>query len=220
VCFSNWLHLRGERVIAKGKGELVTYWLDLISDSSAGKSSCSSRSVADTNANSGTDAKSSHNPELPRIRKVITCASEKVERLIDWNADTLCRLLQRIVDSRRATTPLKTAATGVQLFRNELSTTSNDVSLLKTSKPFDEVKEIIALPQVKAYQIITDKPMDDVSSEVVHQLHDYISSIAQIYNENYFHNFEHVCLSIWLCACLVLFNTSFRNLQNTYFLMM
>jgi hypothetical protein len=194
------LQLRDEKVLAKGKGELVTYWLDLKSNSGAGKSSSSSGSGNDMNANSGTTTESSHNIDLPLFCNVKSCSSGKVERLIDWNADTLRRLLQRIVDNRRVGTLAISSASECQACWGEASTTCLDVSLSNEIKPFDEVKEITSLPQVKACQIITDKPMYHISSEVTHQLRDYVSSIAKMYNNNHFHNFEHVCLPMCLCA--------------------
>ena len=98
--FRHWLRLREEKIIAKGKGELVTYWLMLKSSTSGSKSSCSSESGNDTSRNSATESENiCQIPKLERSRKPPKKSIDKVDRLIDWNADTLNQLLQQILKS-------------------------------------------------------------------------------------------------------------------------
>lgn len=110
---------------------------------------------------------------------------EKKSRLIDWNADILQRLLQQIVASRQsgAVSQLKQRNNGVE----ELSFTSATYT-----NPFDEVKEIIEIPQIKQIQRKTNDGMVTLSNVICNQLRDYVSSIADLYKQNEFHNFEHV----------------------------
>jgi hypothetical protein len=115
--------------------------------------------------------------------------SEKLERLIDWNTDALRRSLQQIVACRRSMSTLN-----LQVDKDEAS--NMDVSDATKLNPFDEVKEIISLPQLKTFRITKDEHVDDVSREVSEQLRHYVSNIASLYNNNHFHNFEHVSLTI------------------------
>jgi hypothetical protein len=163
------LRQREEKVFAKGKGELVTYWLEVKSDTHGSKSSSSSRSG---NANDllGTIPVEKCNHKLQKP------VSDKIERLIDWNTENLSRLLHQIVASRQSNIP------------DDYS--CNDVICM--NHPFDEVKEIIALPQDKKMKSISASGMESLPPETSKQLRDYVSRIAHMYNSNHFHNFEHV----------------------------
>jgi hypothetical protein len=128
--------------------------------------------------------------EAPTVnhRQSIKLVLEKTERLIDWNADVLCRLLQQIMVCRGGSTSSWTTDADVCDFD------SVDEIFLRggTRNPFDEVKEIIALPplnQLKKFQNTEDIHVPKI---VVEQLRNYVSRIAAMYNNNQFHNFEHV----------------------------
>ena len=69
--------LRDDKVVAKGKGELVTYWLVLKS-------------------NSYGDSKSSRGSETGSDRHDVLM-DEKTDRLVDWNTDVLHRFLKEII---------------------------------------------------------------------------------------------------------------------------
>ena len=58
---------------------------------------------------------------------------------------------------------------------------------------FDEVAEMITLPKFSPEAIKALEHSDDVDlgETVMHQLKDYVSTIAQLYRQNPFHNFEH-----------------------------
>jgi hypothetical protein len=58
--------------------------------------------------------------------------------------------------------------------------------------PFDEVKEIIALPPLNNIKALHGLLDVEVPKNVIEQLRDYVSQIAAMYNNNPFHNFEHV----------------------------
>lgn len=109
---------------------------------------------------------------LLRSRKSQKLRIDKIDRLIDWNTENLVQLLQQIVDSRQSGECDDNFTMNVSIEGN----------------PFDAVKEIIALPQVKKSKSESSIPI----STVVSQLRDYVSTIAQMYNDNYFHNFENV----------------------------
>jgi hypothetical protein len=181
------LRLREDKIVAKGKGELITYWLEVKSTTSGSKSSCSSGSGDDTSRNSATETENNDQlPILRRNRKSKKLTLDKLDRLIDWNTDTLSRLLQQILGNRQtANSPSKEIH---QMKEDEVS-----IEVSFHANPFSEVKEIIELPQEKRTKMNPDT-MVDLTADVSAQLREYVSDIANKYNDNYFHNFEHVSL--------------------------
>jgi hypothetical protein len=189
---SNWLRLREDTVFAKGKGELTTYWLEIKSNSSGCKSNRSSESGACTSSENvrDEDESQSHGDLRENRKKSKKLDHEKVDRLIDWNADVLSRLLQQVIANR-----IDSASPS---FCDAGTDQSYDISLQKGINPFDEVKEIIALPQVKKLKKQNYISTVSVSNEVSHLLRDYVSKIAFMYNDNHFHNFEHVSIVLFI----------------------
>ena len=181
--FSHWLTLRDEKVVAKGKGELVTHWLEVKSGSSGEKSVHTS------------DTGSEQNSVYTAVerRNAIASKTEKMDRLIDWNTDVLCRLLQKIIANRDGTVPQS---------KNYDSNNDAELSTSSNIKPFDEVKEIIALPQANKLKHLQEESTIVISSEVNDLLRKYVSSIANLYNNNNeFHNFEHVSRNMIHKSC-------------------
>lgn len=196
--------MRDEKIVAKGKGELTTYWLEVKSTTSGTKSSCSSGSCDDTSKHSATDKEDNcHIPHVQRSRKSKQSRSDKIDRLIDWNTDNLLRSLQQVLNNRQGSIASD-------------DTTNHHMSF--SAKPFEEVKEIISLPQVKKHKIVSDESLVLVSKEVSRQLRDYVSNIASMYNDNFFHNFEHVSLSavVTLISFIVAFPSLTRPLLSMY----
>jgi hypothetical protein len=176
--------------VAKGKGELVTYWLVIKSNSSGCQSSRSSESgTGSSQQNWEEDEPQGTGTVAPTVsrRQSIKLVIEKTERLIDWNADVLCRLLQQIMVCRCGSTSWTADADAFDF-------DSVDEIVLKggTTNPFDEVKEIIALPPLNQYKKFQNTEDIHVPKIVVEQLRNYVSRIAAMYNNNQFHNFEHV----------------------------
>ena len=108
--------------------------------------------------------------------------STKTQRLVDWNAEVLLRLLRQIMASRKKSP--KGAKTTSLLHWD--SCAGSDATVL------DEVKEIIELPKFTGE---APKSRDDsvvvIDKIVENQLRDYITAIANLYQANPFHNFEH-----------------------------
>jgi hypothetical protein len=183
--FSNWIHQREDKIIAKGKGELITYWLEIKSNNSGRQSSHSSESAT------GCSNRSKEGIEGQTVipEKALKLFDDKTERLIDWNSDVLCRLLQKILSNRECT---GTESSNTVVADNDY----NSKSIVEIgSNPFDEVKEIIALPQLKTFHKNWSHGSDvHVPKNVADQLRDYVSHIAALYNDNQFHNFEHVSI--------------------------
>jgi hypothetical protein len=166
---SKWVKPREDHVYAKGKGEMQTFFLEI---------------------NRAQDSNSIHSSEEGTTtvveKKELALAikneiSDKNARLIDWNIEVMLRLLKQIVARRMAldggTKP------GID--------DSKSGSLLKRgqSQPFEEVKEIIELPNIKwsseANNNVESTELDQVVAE---QLRDFLVHICSMYHENQFHN--------------------------------
>ena len=64
----------------------------------------------------------------------------------------------------------------------------------------EEVKDIIQLPSEPTKSKI-DPYHIEFSAEVVHQLTDFVTSIAQMYHDNPFHCFEHARYVALIVSC-------------------
>ena len=158
----HWMRPREDSVAVKGKGDMQTYWIDM---SRAG--SVMSRQ---------TDNKLSKGPRLPPRKSKTT----KKDRLVEWNVETLKRLLKNIIATRDA-----------QKTQRRLSHSKKlKVCRKKDTTVLDEVQEIICLPG-NAVEYKQDPDSVEVSPEVVSQLRDFVTAIAEMYQDNPFHNFDH-----------------------------
>ena len=163
--------MRDEKVVAKGKGELITYWLEVKSESDGEPSVPTSETASEQHST---------------YVVMDTMKTEKMDRLIDWNADILCQQLKKIIASR--------AGTSLLLQKRDKSdgTNSEELYLSRNTKPVEEVKEIIALPKAKKLDSSHNETTITVSSDITDQLRQYVSCIATLYKNNEFHCFEHV----------------------------
>ena len=179
---SNWIRERAEKVRAKGKGELQTYWLEVRHETAASVTSGSSNSdLHDEELRVPQPAAKIMKDSGPTSRPL----DAKAKRLVDWNCDQLIRLLKLIVARRNAQ-----ARRGSQLASGETEGLFSS-NLRKVGTVLEEVREIIMLPKFdpKVYRNHDDPDSVQISDEVLQQLHDYVSTIATLYRDNPFHNF-------------------------------
>ena len=185
----HWLNKRAEKVSAKGKGVLQTYWLDMRAGTKATGSVVSMSSASDVNPeeDAGTLLQMSRHGDDDALRQAtyvdypkLAKVDEKVARLVDWNVDLLRRSLKQIVARRDV------ALGGEELDSPCLATAPGSTVL-------EEVKEIITLPNFndQSSQNEVDSDSIDLGEDVKAELHDYVATIALMYRENPFHNFEH-----------------------------
>ncbi|CAB9501709.1 Receptor-type guanylate cyclase gcy [Seminavis robusta] len=165
----HWLEKRLEPIELKGKGCLETYW------------------IAGRNDRAGSDHSNvlSNEKFVPMVQgpvsydKSIHGLDEKTSRLIDWNVESLLRILRQIVASRTSQ-PTLTKSSARQHHLEEV--------------PLEAVKEIIHLPAFDSKRC-REKQVEtkavEIPDEIVMQLHHLVSVISTLYNDNPFHNFEH-----------------------------
>lgn len=158
----SWISPREERVIAKGKGEMQTYWVN----------------VGTTIDISGfQDGYGSIDGSLSDEDGPFAALSPKTTRLVLWNVEILLDLLRQIHVQR---------GEDVRPFKETVV-----LSKESTRTAYEEVEDVIQFPHYKGqvYEIETDSV--ELSPEVENQLEDFLSTIAGMYIENHFHDFAH-----------------------------
>jgi Adenylate and Guanylate cyclase catalytic domain len=174
------LTLRDTKVETKGKGSLQTYWLNVSSTTL----DTPLQSFSGDGGEVG-DAPVDGDKGECEVECVSDSLPDQVERLIDWNANNLVRLL-RVVEGRRC---------AAKTIREDASTLKlQSRSGTKCTRVLDEVREIIMLPKfdpMLAKQSV-DIAVMDLNPQVAIEARIYVQEIAHRYQDNPFHNFEHV----------------------------
>ena len=190
-----WIRPRQDIVTAKGKGEMRTYWLEVCHGRSS-EHRASQPHVSNTHPtevvnyadhHSGIGDATLSSDELSGIDEeeatTLPPASAKVTRLIDWNVDILLRLLKCIVARRKA----------YGLDHDDFAPPRGDFSRSDERTVLDEVEERIALPEFEPSVAKMQLPPEEITldTEAEAQLYDYVATVAAMYRNNPFHNFEH-----------------------------
>jgi hypothetical protein len=174
---TGWIVAREDRVHAKGKGMLQTYFLDLEEkcDISQGPSNNSTEEETTNNLTSFEDTEDFI--ELAKQAdeaKATPLGSSKNLRLVEWNTDILLRHLKQIVAQRAK-------------LKHQSHTPANEDIFLQR-KPgetvIDEVKEIIDLPGCANATTITESIDVALDPDVVAQLREYMKEIGGMYRDN------------------------------------
>jgi hypothetical protein len=161
---TQWLTARLERVNAKGKGELQTYWLELHDDGTKSTTS------AATSISEDTDEAHVLSPRV-RSQAAPTTVADKHMRLISWNTDILARLLTQIVARRESYGIKPDSPENIRKLEDEMS---------RTRLVLSEVTEIVNLPQFESTKKTIDPSRIELSEAVVSQLNDYVSVRAEL----------------------------------------
>jgi class 3 adenylate cyclase len=185
----HWVTAREEKVVAKGKGEMQTYWLELRGDS--GKSTTSGSSCSNDGASEDFSMGAPQpllNDEVKAIfgvDHVVPTIPTDHHRLVDWNTAVLSRLLVDIV-ARREASAIEAAP---ETMLRELE----QAQLQRENVVLEEVEDIITLPMFDAQAAHNKKDPEeiDLGAKVRDQLRDYVATICLMYRDNPFHNFEH-----------------------------
>jgi hypothetical protein len=172
----HWVTLREDKVVAKGKGKLQTYWLNVKNDAAV-----SAHSSEESGSSQGFDIAENG----PVKRTVVSTLTAKENRIVDWHVDLIRRLLTNIVAHRQALGVKPDAADRMKVAERDLKKPDQMV--------IDEVQDVIMLPQydAEAAQKLAEIESVEIDPIVISQLRNYIHSIALMYCDNPFHNFEH-----------------------------
>jgi 3'5'-cyclic nucleotide phosphodiesterase/Adenylate and Guanylate cyclase catalytic domain len=180
----HWLTPREDKVIAKGKGEVETYWLviDPVVTTNVEEplSIPALREIDDVErplASVGRKRYPSNDPTKGSPNN----SRDKNARLVDWNVENLLRQLKLICASRRKNILAKLPSFDEAIHKNDSTTV------------LDEVQEVIRLPRFDAKSVknLRNSEKIELPVGVEDELRDYVTMIAELYRRNPFHNFEH-----------------------------
>ncbi|CAB9497986.1 Receptor-type guanylate cyclase gcy [Seminavis robusta] len=165
----HWLEPREGKVSAKGKGVMETYLVKK-------HLTRNSKSVGSSDAG------------LPSAWDAAGDTTERTERLISWNVETLLGLLKQVVARREAL-----AAAGRPVVTISNAQITQIMSEVKQETFLEEVKEIITLPDYDSTiaKFQRDPGQVELPEKVVEQLRSYVETLASMYRNNSFHCFEH-----------------------------
>ena len=173
---SQWLRTRKETVVAKGKGELQTYWLDAIGETarSTGSGSTEEMETESEDKEASAVQVTTAAPAVP--------SADKYNRLVAWNCDILAKLLTQIVARRESRRKDPDSIGEIRALEEKYRSNRYVLS---------EVQEIVRLPKYEANAQRVDPLSIHLSEDVLGQLKDYVQTLASMYRDNPFHNFEH-----------------------------
>jgi class 3 adenylate cyclase len=193
---STWYVPRAEKIVAKGKGELQTYWLNHGHShrrSSTGTSSQNTDEVVVvfSNSESFPQVRAGTGRQLEVVHE--QSASTKSARLIQWNVEVLMNLLTQVEGRRRAQRPIQGQRGMSENRSGKWEETNSNRNLSKRGSQgghtvLDEVAEIVHLPTFDGTSEVYDLDLDP---KIQRQLTSYITEISMMYRDNPFHNFEH-----------------------------
>ena len=169
---SSWITKRKELVQAKGKGEVQTYWVKITKNKGSADMDMTSKSLVSFSQ------RSRHSKDI--WGKMQVQDGSHRQRLIDWQVEVLSKLLKQIVANRG---------------RKRIKT--QRPKSLDTSKtnPRDEMAESITMPTYdpKQAKYALNPESVELEEKIVSQLQDMVTTVAMLYHNNPFHNYDHAC---------------------------
>ena len=165
----HWLKSRETSVVAKGKGQLQTYWVT----AKAGDNSSKSGSQDGMSTDLGSEFMVARNSFAKSKLDL------KNQRIVDWNTELLLKLLKQVVARRRSTKQEGKPLPPTGIKRSQGATV------------MDEVTEIVKLPKFKASKNPVSPDSIELGDEVEDQLEDFVANVALMYRNNPFHSYEH-----------------------------
>eukprot|EP00980_Cylindrotheca_fusiformis_P027016 scaffold18441_cov78-Cylindrotheca_fusiformis.AAC.1 len=106
----------------------------------------------------------------------------KTERLVEWNVEVLTSLLQQIIASRG-----EVAGASSESLKEKEATIGTGDTVLEEFVPIIPLKRFDAGDLSKRQQASSI----DIGEEAKTQLRNYLATVASMYQDNPFHNFEH-----------------------------
>lgn len=168
---SSWIIPREDKVEAKGKGEMQTYFLKI-----------QMKSDKSETGSFGFDSSMKALDSDDKDEAAMLIAIDKRNRSARWVVEILANLLREMAAKREAS-GIRNKDPITALDNLEMSTKGNGNSMV-----IDEVKEIITIPGFsKNGKNRVDKDKVDLGSAVLEELKDYVLMAASLYNDNSFH---------------------------------
>jgi hypothetical protein len=177
----HWVKLREDTVVAKGKGAIKTYWLNLGVTSTGSIARGSEKDDTVSDVGSGDVGKLGSIANKSNSRK----QSDGFKRIVEWNVDLLQRQLKIIIAHRQAKGTKPDSPEDIHSLEMTLTNPHNG--------PLEEVQDVIMLPKYDGKKDVSaiDANSIEIDDVALSQLQDYVQTIANMYNDNPFHNYAH-----------------------------
>jgi len=187
----HWITKRVDKVRAKGKGEMTTYFLLSVKKKSSSTTSASASKIDEVIlVRSGNHSKG--------VKTV-----EKRNRVADWVVEMLGKLLKEMKAKRKLTGIRRDNKATIQELENR-SIGAGSSGEHEDRTVIDEVAEYLKLPSFFKGGPGKENPHVTLDKEIIDELQHYVYSIASLYKKNPFHNFEHA--SHVSMSCIKLLN--------------
>jgi len=167
----HWITKREDVVQAKGKGTVQTFWVRDMASQRIQKDDSSTGDSSDTHMKSSDTVFSSDQGSSELTKKIR-------RPLIKWQVELLSRQIKQIV-AKRSDNP------GIS--RQPFNVWDSVYTM-----PRDEIVDELKLSSCKPSTSQSTHEVD-LPDEVHDQLDDFVTSIAMLYRDNVFHNYEHAC---------------------------
>lgn len=197
-----WLKIREDTVFVKGKGQMQTYYLETLEESIQlsklrkykKKSSIeATESLATTGVISEEEEEEASDHLHDDFSEELDQNMSKSDRLVEWNVEILCHLIKQIMVAHpKKVEECHPSSLNKRSSLNKLEDSMRGEICSETTV-LDEFQEIIELPSIGTEELLQREHPDTItlSPVVVNQLRDLLKNIANMYNDNPFHNFEH-----------------------------
>jgi hypothetical protein len=167
-----WLTPREDKITAKGKGMLNTYFVHIPDKNGDEKRSESCSKSSDQEELSDTGVADA------------AAARDKMIRTAEWTVEVMSSLLKTMIVHRKLCKVKRDHPSLIKSLEELSCSHSNaDITVL------DEVADYIVLPDHDGAKVAESGESLDV--DVLRELRDYVQTIAALYNDNPFHNFDH-----------------------------
>lgn len=171
-----WLTPRSQKIQAKGKGEMQTYWVE-----PGGGTALTNRSGTESAYSGYSDELQLIDPDPIPVDEGQQAKMALAERMVQWNSTIFVELIKRLIAHRKAS-----GQSSKQQHAKVQWTKKKDDVLVR-----DEVVQSIPLPAFNKVEGPIESRSIQLDPVVRGELQDFISQVAQRYNDNPFHNFDH-----------------------------
>jgi hypothetical protein len=173
---SHWLVQREEKILAKGKGKMQTFFVDTNKMSrpyaSSARSTCSGSELSPD---------SGHDVDFAELE-------QRRDRSTEWTVEIMAHHLRAMINARREKKIQPDPWEEIE----ELELSSYSAFGITSKSAINEVAQAIAFPEYKVGGKGTNIAPDiELDTTVLEELRCYVQTIASLYNENPFHNFDH-----------------------------
>lgn len=198
---TNWLELREDQIVAKGLGQLTTYFLEQRRVAERRMSNLSiAESLSLSSLPSAGEESSENSIEIPfweaQSKRLSRKEMERAMRLVDWNVETLYQLLVRIVARRLAIEEIsrRRSRRSSNFHATESQPRNQLPPSTESSLTGDQVVEVIPILDfdadiaLRSAELAGTVSLDEVVRE---ELRNFVASVASMYRDNPFHSFDH-----------------------------